>query len=610
MWALYFYTLLSLFAAAAINFSVAPDRFMEYIPFGIFFVLVAVAQVIVASLTLFRPYRRLIGFYFGGNALVLILWFVSLKVGLPVGPFAGRPEVLNVADTLIIALEVLSLLLSGLLLLRFPAARPKKPRLMLLKTIPGTLLIAIVVFIGTQTGLHGLPFAVNMGAGGMPGMNMSFSEIPMSSLVEKPGNEPIKRFTLVAKETRIHGQTFWTYNGQIPGPELRVNQGDRVIITLINDLPVGTSIHWHGLRLPNAEDGVAGITQNAVPAGSSYTYNFVVKDPGTYWYHSHQETFRQVPLGLYGDLIVEPKNANSNTYAHDYALIEGDANESSRQSTSHFAARPGELIRLRLTSAFQEDMTGTPEQLVLSGAPYQVVALDGHDINGPQTLGPELLPIGTGQRYDLVFRMPRSGQVALFDLRPKTGSKFTLQTWATLGEGAQPSVPDKSHLPTFDLASYGVPTTDTVADRASYDVTTDLTITNQVGFRDGMYQFLHMFNGKTSPYTDPIIVKEGQYVKLRFINHTNEYHPIHLHGHVFSVLSKNGKRITGSPIHLDSILVGPGETWEGAFLADNPGLWMIHCHVLVHAFNGLSTMVDYEGVTTPYVIGTKDGNFP
>ncbi len=110
---------------------------------------------------------------------------------------------------------------------------------------------------------------------------------------------------------------------------------------------------------------------------------------------------------------------------------------------------------------------------------------------------------------------------------------------------------------------------------------------------------MHMFNGKTFPDTEPIIVKEGQYVRLRFVNDTDEYHPMHLHGHVYSVISKNGGPISGSPIHLDSILVGPHETWEGAFLADNPGLWMLHCHVLIHARFGLSTMVSYEGIRTP-----------
>jgi FtsP/CotA-like multicopper oxidase with cupredoxin domain len=119
-----------------------------------------------------------------------------------------------------------------------------------------------------------------------------------------------------------------------------------------------------------------------------------------------------------------------------------------------------------------------------------------------------------------------------------------------------------------------------------------------------------MFNGKSFPDTAPIIVREGQYVRLRFINATDEYHPIHLHGHYFSVLSKNGRAVTGSPVHLDGVLVGPHQTWEVAFLADNPGLWMLHCHVLIHAAYGLSTMVSYQGISTPYTIGSRDGNFP
>ena len=106
------------------------------------------------------------------------------------------------------------------------------------------------------------------------------------------------------------------------------------------------------------------------------------------------------------------------------------------------------------------------------------------------------------------------------------------------------------------------------------------------------------------------IVRQDHYVRFRFVNDTDEYYSIHLHGHVYSVIGKNGRSISGSPVHLDSILVGPHERWEGAFLADNPGLWMLHCHVLVHAAFGLSTMVSYEGIATPYVIGSKSGNFP
>src|SRR5205085_1845335 len=120
---------------------------------------------------------------------------------------------------------------------------------------------------GVGTGINGLPYAVNMGASvGMTGMNMTMDKttVSMTSLTEKQGNEPVDNFTLTAQEVKMDGQTVWTYNGKLPGTELRVIQGDRIKIKLINHLSVATSIHWHGIRLPNAEDGVAGITQDAV----------------------------------------------------------------------------------------------------------------------------------------------------------------------------------------------------------------------------------------------------------------------------------------------------------------------------------------------------------
>ncbi len=105
-------------------------------------------------------------------------------------------------------------------------------------------------------------------------------------------------------------------------------------------------------------------------------------------------------------------------------------------------------------------------------------------------------------------------------------------------------------------------------------------------------------------------VKQGQLVHFHITNQTEEYHVMHLHGHSFSVELHNGKALQGSPIHLDSLLVAPDENWDIAFVADNPGLWMLHCHVLVHAAFGMSAMVSYEGVTTPYAIGTASGNKP
>ena len=117
-------------------------------------------------------------------------------------------------------------------------------------------------------------------------------------------------------------------------------------------------------------------------------------------------------------------------------------------------------------------------------------------------------------------------------------------------------------------------------------------------------------NGKSSPDTPMIMVHEGQMIHLHIVNQTDEYHPIHLHGHIFTILKINGKEVTGSPISMDSVLVGPHEMADVAFLANNPRLWMLHCHVLLHANFGMSMMVMYPNISTPYRVGSASGNFP
>jgi FtsP/CotA-like multicopper oxidase with cupredoxin domain len=604
--------------AAAIHFSVAPDHLPEFPLFGVFFFAVGAAQLVLGVLVVVLPGRRVFASAIGVALACLLIWAVSRTVGLPFGPHPGKPEVLGLADALTGAFELLSILIFVLLI--FGPPRRSNRHWWLAAVVPTAVVLTIATAIGVVAGINPLPYSINMSSA-----TVGAGTVTMADLIEPSGPQPEKDFTLTAQVAHIGGQVAWTYNGTVPGPELRVTQGDRLRVTLINHLPVSTAIHWHGLRLPNAEDGVAGITQDAVPSGSQYTYEFVVKDPGTYWYHSHQDTENQVPMGLYGALVVEP--AQGQRYDRDYTVMLGDAN---RTHSIHLDAMPGEMVRLRVISAFMEDMNGTPELLTLLGAAYRVVALDGHDLNAPTNLGVKLLPLGTGQRYDLAFQMPGSGQVRLFDVRPQTGSAEPSRDWASLGDGSLPQLTagmpvfDRSKplgyvsksLATFDSTTYGAPAPDPVAGRETYDVSTELVITNQPGLRYGSQldriplKLIHMFNGKSFPDSVPIVVKEGQYVRLRLVNDTDEYHPIHLHGHVFTVLSRNGRAVTGSPVHLDSILVGPHETWEGGFLADNPGLWMLHCHVLIHAAFGLSTMVSYEGITTPYVIGSKSGNFP
>ena len=275
-----------------------------------------------------------------------------------------------------------------------------------------------------------------------------------------------REFTLTAEEIEWDLQAgtpvrAWTYNQTMPGPELRVREGDRVKITLVNKLPVGTTIHWHGLNVPPAQDGPAGLNQAPVEPGESFTYDWIATPAGTRWYHSHTDVATQVMLGLYGSLIVEPKEPTG-TYDRDYTYI--------------LAEWDNEL---------------TPE--VATGA---------------------------------APRGPRD---------------------ATLRGG---------------------------------ELGTDL----------------FLMNGKIHEGIPPILVKEGDEVLIRLVNAGTKAHPFHTHGHSFRIVATDGNPVPeAAQWTKDTVLIAPGERYDLAFTADNPGVWMVHCHIENHAANGMMTVIQYEG---------------
>lgn len=506
--------------------------------------------------------------------------------------------------------------------------RPEKPKYSKRKIrliIIALVIVLIPLVVTYLANASKLPEAINMSST----MGMHSIDMPASTSIESlrlgQTDAPLKTFTLTAEVIKREGlPDQWGFNGTVPGPELRVHQGDHVRVMLINHLPVSTSIHWHGISVPNIADGVAGVTQDAVQPQQSYTYDFIATESGTYWYHSHQDTSNQIPRGLLGALIVEPDNLPH--YDHDYTLVYHDLQPPTREffpivrkilgevdtkavivngitTDTQLNAQRGQLIRLRLINgtAGEQRAYGNPLNLVLLGVSFKIVALDGHDINGPQDIDTQVLPIGSGQRYDLVFRMPDSGVVQL------VGEDQTATI--TLGQG-QIAKPDFTKLPTFDLTSYGKPVADAIFTRSSFDQTQDILLGNRPGFHDGKFGLSHTINGQEFPNVPMITVLPGQVVKLHLVNNTEEYHPMHIHGHFFTVLAKNDVSLTGSPIHLDTLLLAPGETWDVAFIADNPGLWMLHCHVLIHAATGMDMMVVYPNISTSYTVGTKSGNIP
>lgn len=614
---------LFLLGAAAVHFSVVPAHLDEYVPYGVFFIVAALLQAGIAVWLVLRPSRGLAVAGAIASLVLVAVWLVSRTTGLPISPDPWVPEDVGVSD---LAATLIELVAIGLLVPL--AARPlrvRRPRWRFpFGVLPAAAVAVLLTTFGTIGAFGQMTVTVSMSAPVPAG----HAPIPMSSLTQPPGTEPLRTYRLVAEPWTADGTAAWSFNGTVPGPVLRADQGDRLRVTLVNRLSVATSIHWHGVAVPNAEDGVAGVTQDAVPPGQDYTYEFVVKQAGTFWYHSHQDTANQLVQGLFGALVVLPRTGEVADY--DYPLILHEASAANRLAPGlqglinlfatgtpaingqtgdlHLAAPPGARIRLRIIGAVEGEtdglvrMNGVPRELVLVGTPYRVVSLDGNDVNGPQTIGPEKLPIAIGGRYDLEFTMPANGEVRLLDA---TGGESV-----TLGSGPAPAAPSFGPLPRFDQLAYGTAGPDPVTAAGHFDVTYPMILDFTDGTSLNRLQLVHTINGQASPMMASYAVHEGQVVRLHIVNRTDEYHAMHLHGHSFSVLDGNGRRPTGSPVHLDTLIVGPNETWDVAFIADNPGLWMFHCHVLVHAAWGMSAMIVYQGVTTPYRVGGTSVNKP
>jgi hypothetical protein len=387
--------------AAAIHLSVAPDHLAESLPIGLFSILLSVGQTGLAIATVLTPSRKLFAGATAATLAVLAIWALSRTTGLPIGPTPWKPEPAGFADVTSGLLEAVSAVLFTVLAVRRPRPLPTRRRTMVLTLAPTAVFGLLIAFAGVESGLNGTPIEVDMSAVGP-------ARASVDELREAPGSEPVRSFTLTAEVATVEHRTVWTYNGTVPGPELRVTEGDRMRITLVNHLPRATSIHWHGLSVPNAEDGVTGITQDAVLPGHTYTYEFVLKASGTYWYHAHQEASEQIAEGLYGALVVEPRQGPR--FDRDHTIVIGNLGDhltmNGTRRELRLDARPGELVRLRIVNAVIGDLPGLPERVVLAGAPYAVVALDGHDLNRPPEIGPQRLELGMGQRCDLASASP------------------------------------------------------------------------------------------------------------------------------------------------------------------------------------------------------------
>ena len=425
----------------------------------------------------------------------------------------------------------------------------------------------------------------------------------MTSLIADPDRPADVHVELVARQEAIDvpgGRTLegYTVNGSSPGPVIRAHQGELIEVVFVNEsVAAGATLHWHGIDVPNAADGVAGITQDAVPMGGRHVYRFVATDAGTYWYHSHQVSHEQVERGLLGAIVIDPADAPAGTSTDIVALLHiygGQHTLNGRAEDEHVDAEPGSTVRVRVINTDQ----GTAA--VWSAAPFRVLATDGHDVNEPTDVEGQRLLIPAGGRADVAVQAPSRGAVRL-----QVGGQRSILIGDP--ETAVPRTPQPAE--TLDLLAYGAPTA-LGFDATAPDRTFDYVIGRRIGIIDGRPGNFWTINGRMFPDVPMFHVREGDVVVMRIRNDTGEVHPMHLHGHHVVVLSRGAEAATGSPWWVDSLDVHPGESYEIAFVADNPGIWSDHCHTLAHAVDGLVAHLMYEGVSTPFTINGAEGNHP
>jgi FtsP/CotA-like multicopper oxidase with cupredoxin domain len=433
------------------------------------------------------------------------------------------------------------------------------------------------------------------------------------------------------------------YNGQIPGPAIRLQEGERVRIFLKNALSEPTTIHWHGVDVPNPMDGVPGITQPPVQPGETFVYEFEARPAGTRWFHTHFQEHRQLDRGLYAPLIIEPAQPEPFPFEREYTLVlddwttgtgpplpstrEGTAggrggmggmmrgmrgmmgdrapggtmesmveggphpaydtmtiNGKAYPATQPLTVRKGEHVRLRLINA-SGDHTHV---MRLSGHRLQVTHTDGNPLVEPVEV--EALPIAPSERYDVVFVADRPGAYFLHCAAPghaRAGEQILVAYDGY--EDAKPETPAEN-VTGLKLWHYRLGRGQEVLPRPSgQERTFDLTLSGGMIGSDAW-----TINGKQYPNTDPLRLRKGDQVRVHLSNMSMEAHPMHLHGQSFRVLAVNGRRLP-APIVKDSVDV---EAHMGSvaleFTAHNPGDWFFHCHKPMHMEGGMITLAKVE----------------
>jgi FtsP/CotA-like multicopper oxidase with cupredoxin domain len=310
---------------------------------------------------------------------------------------------------------------------------------------------------------------------------------------------------------------------------------------------------------------------------------------GTFWYHSHQDSYRQVTRGLYGTLVVHPKAGpvppvEDVTVAY-HRLDGGPATLMGSDVDTWRDVVPGTPVRLRIVNS-----ANSANVFSLHGVAARLVALDGGDLAGPEPVVNPAIDLTAGGRADLVFVMPAqpvrldAGGPGLL-LAPPGGRAQLVRGPTTL----------------IDPFRYGSAAPTPFGPDSRFDRDFTLVLDEKLARHNGIPTFAYTVNGNAYPEIPTQLVRAGELVRFTIVARGFEAHPIHPHGHHVLVLSRNGVA-PRTPLWLDTFEVRPGDVWQVAMRADNPGVWMDHCHDLRHAAEGMVFHLAYEGVSSPFAL--------
>ncbi|KOO13974.1 copper oxidase [Vibrio xuii] len=440
----------------------------------------------------------------------------------------------------------------------------------------------------------------------LPACSVTRTESRNGSLVYDLTAEPAIAELVPGFQTNVLG-----FNGQIPAPTIRCRQGQEVTIRFTNKLSEPTTIHWHGLRIPIEMDGVPFLSQPPIMPGETFVYRFTPPDAGTFWYHPHMNSVKQLGMGLVGLIIVEEVAPVEFDEEHELMLKHwhldrqgqwkdlmiprlsarmGTPGEWSSVNGSHkptYKLKANATTRLRIANV---DNTIT-YPIAIEGANAWVIAIDGNPIRTPYKLIQH--KIGPGMRVDIAFTAPKAGE-RVYVRQMKGRFPFSLCDFEVIAS----DLPDQQPIPTLPLNPVPPLALD-CAEEIDFVFEWEGAV-SPVG-KDGKVMPKFWLTNKRAwegmskdNIPAPLATLDiGKTYIFNLKNVTQYHHPIHIHGHTFTVLELDGRKVA-EPFHTDTVLLGKNGSAKAAFVADNPGRWMYHCHVIEHMKTGLMGYIEVK----------------